>query len=188
MSIIPQEITLVDLCKLLDITPSWINKTIRELSLSKSGRGKIRLFSREEYYMFRNIKIMLICNTSWSFIKKLRQKEKHLRDKISGLVKKLEEDEKRGKVSLHHISKPPYPCTKFLLVEDLIIPYSVNDNIYNDSQNPTTITNLIDTETMNEEDLFLLKQRLTGESNKLITDLKDFLDSPPYGAVTNAEL
>lgn len=185
MNIIPQEITLIELCRLLNITPSWVNKTIGELSLSKSGRGKIRVFSREEYYVFRNIKIMLICNISWSFIKKLRQKEKHLKDKISDLIKKLEEEEKQGKVSLHRLSNQHYSCMKFLLAEDLIIPYSVIDNIRDDSQTPITIRSLIDEATINEEELFLVKQKLIEEINKIKIDLDDLLNSPPYGAITN---
>lgn len=185
MNIIPQEITLVELCGLLNITPSWVNKTIRELSLSKSGRGKMRVFSREEYYVFRNIKIMLIGNISWGLIKKLRQKEKHLKDKISDIIKKLEEEEKQGKVSLHRLSDQDYSRVKFLLAEDLIIPYSVIDSIYNDSREPFSIRNLIDSATATEEDLFSIKQKLMEEIKKIKIDLEDLLKSPPYGAITN---
>jgi hypothetical protein len=103
MAIIPNEMSLVELCSKLNVTPSWVNKTITELNLQREGRGRTRLFTRDEYYIFRNIKILLICGVSWSYIKELRDKEREIRNRFEKTRDSLIKSATEGKIKTNRL-------------------------------------------------------------------------------------
>lgn len=77
-----KEITLKQICWRLNVTAPWVGKVITKLNLHKVGRGKRRIFSKDEYVRIRNIKIMRECGISWAIIERLRKKEDLAKSRI----------------------------------------------------------------------------------------------------------
>lgn len=121
MAIISKEMSLIELCRLLNVTPSWVNKTIKELDLPRSGRGNLRMFTRQDYFIFRNIKVLLLCDISWSFIKELRKDEQLLIKEFKKFITETEQEAKDGKCTL--TSGPMY--ISLMLSPDIECSFSI---------------------------------------------------------------
>jgi len=100
MGIIASELTLVELCGELKVTPSWVNKAIRDFNLPREGRGRLRKFTRNEFIVLRNAKIFLQLGYSLTFLQDLQKEEALLRKHITDVIEKTEKDFKNGKTKL----------------------------------------------------------------------------------------
>lgn len=92
MKLIPKETGIVDLCYLLGVTPAWIGKTMRELNMPMQGRGRKRVFSEGEFQIFKNIKLLRLCEISWSEIKEARRRDEKAARHITSYINKLWKD------------------------------------------------------------------------------------------------
>ncbi len=72
-----------------------------QMDMAKEGRGKKRMFTRAEFFIFRNIKILRMCpDISWIYIKELKELETKYKARFTDWVKDLEQKEKDGKCKL----------------------------------------------------------------------------------------
>ena len=158
----------MELCHRLNVTPSWVGKVKRELCLAQKGKGKLRLFTREEFWLFRNVKIMRICNISWSIIKEVHEKEQKIRKDISQYVKKLENLAKKGNANL--VKGKAF--FEFILEKPIEIPFNIYAN-YQNSKGKTTIHQELSLY-LEESGLNWLKQELDAEVEKTKKELEHF--------------
>jgi|GEM_PF-3153274 len=178
MAIIPTELTLIELCQKLSVTPSWIGKTIRELGMPQHGRGKTRIYSRNEYYILRNIRIMRMCNISWSYIKEVRTAEGKARKKIIQTAEMVKEKIKNGtartKQGEFEFEIP------FMLQPDVEIKFQLYEAL-NDKKE--WIENDITQEAeqiINEQGLRYHLERIKEELKKIEEEIKEFYDNTPW--------
>jgi hypothetical protein len=168
MSLIPKEQTLVEICQRLNVTPSCISKVKKELGLHQKGKGKLRLFTREEFWLFRNVKIMRTCNISWSIIKEIYEKEQKIRKDIALYVKKLKKINKNKKASL--VKGKAF--LEFILEKPLEIPFNIYAN-YQKQKGTTTIYNELSLY-LEESGLTWVKQEVDMEVEKTKKELEQF--------------
>ena len=68
-------LNLADLCVQLQVTPPWVGKALQQLNFERKGRGRERLFSRDEVSILRNVKMLRLCGVSWEELKEIRKRE-----------------------------------------------------------------------------------------------------------------
>lgn len=100
LGIIPSELTLVELCNKLNTTPSWVNKAIRDFNLSREGRGRLRRYTKDEFIVLYNAKMLLQIGYSLTYLKDLQKEEAKVRDEIIKRIGIIERDVKAGKTKI----------------------------------------------------------------------------------------
>lgn len=94
--VIPSELTLIELCNELNTTPSWVNKAIRDFNLSREGRGRLKKYTKDEFIILRNAKMLLQIGYSLTFLKDLQREEAKVRNEIIENIRTIEMNVKAG--------------------------------------------------------------------------------------------
>jgi len=97
MSILPSELTLIELCDELNTTAPWVSKALRDFNFPREGRGKLRKFRREEAVVLRNIKMLLKLGFSLVYLQDLQKEEAGVRNQIDKAIRLTEKSVKEGK-------------------------------------------------------------------------------------------
>ena len=121
-----EELTLHQVCQELNETSGWVSKSLTLLKLSKYGRGKERLFTKDEVYLLKSAKMLRTLDYNWGWIVELKKREESVRDELKEWLEEIEKSAKRySGIKL----KQGAMQIQFLFLPPLEVPYS-GDSTY----------------------------------------------------------
>lgn len=87
MTILPKELTVIEIAHQLHVTTKWVEMTLDLLRFEgRQGRGNKRIFNPEEFRIFENVKLLRLCMFSWRELVEIRKREHAAKEKIRSYI------------------------------------------------------------------------------------------------------
>lgn len=177
-------IPFIELCNLLNVSPEWVRAAVAELHLPHFDKDANAAFTQAEYRILNLVRIMLLCNTSWAYIRDLRQKEARIREGILWRRDEFLKARQEKKVNL--LGGIPY-LIHFMLNEPVEITFEKVEYLDGDQKGKCDSFIELSQGYVNESGLLKDKRSFEERVEKLKEELSEFQRFLPYQFVSAKE-